>query len=164
MSMDMDMDMSMSFEFTCDVGPLLFDWWTIESCTSLYLSCVPVIMLGLARHWAFSCVSGSNKSSKGIPTSRTTTLLENSGLETSSTGVQPGRLGKWHRFSWTMISTTGAALSLLSMLVVMTYNSVLFMAVLVGGENDRPQLFVALMFDFSIFPRFMLALQDRTDG
>ena len=33
MSMDMDMDMNMSFSFTCDVGELIFGWWTINTCT-----------------------------------------------------------------------------------------------------------------------------------
>lgn len=90
MSMTMDMSMSMSFEFTCDVGPLLFDWWTIDSCTSLYLSCIPVILLGVARHWTFSLVSGGpKKTSKGTPTSRNTALLDSPGLETSSTATQP---------------------------------------------------------------------------
>lgn len=31
-SMNMDMDMNMSFSFTCDVGELIFGWWTINTC------------------------------------------------------------------------------------------------------------------------------------
>lgn len=31
MSMDMD-SMNMSFSFTCDVGELIFGWWTISTC------------------------------------------------------------------------------------------------------------------------------------
>lgn len=75
-SMSMDMGMSMTFEFTCDVGPLLFSWWSISGCTSFFLSCIPVIILGMARHWAFSCVSGSKKAMKGCSQSRTTALLD----------------------------------------------------------------------------------------
>lgn len=88
MEMDDDMSMSsgmsMSFEFTCDVGPMIFSWWTINTCTAFYLSCIPIILLGIARHFAFSCVSGAS-SSKGGPASRNTALLESSGFE-SSTG------------------------------------------------------------------------------
>lgn len=133
MDMDMDMDMNMSFVFSCDVGPLLFGWWTVNSCSSLYLSFIPVIFLGMARHWVFNCVSGG-KPTKARPdsASRTTALLDANGFETSSSTSQTERGGLVPRLIWTLLSTLGAALSLLSMLVVMTYNVGLFMAVLVG--------------------------------
>ncbi|CAM9123197.1 unnamed protein product [Sphacelaria rigidula] len=136
--MNMDMGMSMSFSFTCNVGPLLFSWWTINSCTSLWLSFIPVVVLGIARHWAFSYVAGVKRSAKGNAAtcsssqSRTTALLEGSTFRSdgSPAKVESANLGT--RFIWTLISTLGGALSLLSMLVVMTYNSGLFIAVLVG--------------------------------
>lgn len=85
MSMDMSMSMSTTFEFTCDVGPLLFSWWNITSCTSFFLSCIPVILLGAARHWAFSYVAGGKKSSKGCASSqsRTTALLDGNGFRSN---------------------------------------------------------------------------------
>lgn len=80
---DMSMTMNMSFEFTCDVGPLVFGWWTISSCTSFYLSCIPVILLSVARHWTFSLVSGGKKAPKGATGSKTTALLDANALDSS---------------------------------------------------------------------------------
>eukprot|EP00903_Cladosiphon_okamuranus_P010649 g10070.t1 len=129
-SMSMDMDMNMSFSFTCGVGELLFGWWKINTCTAFYFSCLPVIMLSVARHWVFHIATSTAASSKSS-SSRTTALLEPNSFDTSS-GRQLNLVSRRRRFVWTMISTAGAALSLLSMLVVMTYNSGLFIAVLVG--------------------------------
>ncbi|CAM9483928.1 unnamed protein product [Ectocarpus sp. 4 AP-2014] len=132
MEMDDDMSsMNMSFSFTCDVGELVFGWWTVNTCLAFYLSCIPVILLSVARHWAFAIATSTATSSKKGSGSRNTALLDGNGFENSS-GRPPNSANRWTRFVWTMVSTTGAALSLLSMLVVMTYNSGLFLAVLVG--------------------------------
>eukprot|EP00904_Undaria_pinnatifida_P002626 jgi/Undpi1/12364/HiC_scaffold_5.g02036.m1 len=131
-SMSMDMDMNMNFVFSCDVGPLLFSWWTISSCSSLYLSCIPIVFLGLARHWVFHLVAGGKPKARSDSTSRTTALLDPNGLEASSSSTQKEYVGLVPRLIWTLLSTLGAALSLLSMLVVMTYSVELFIAVLVG--------------------------------
>ncbi|CAM9465559.1 unnamed protein product [Scytosiphon promiscuus] len=120
--------MSMSFSFTCDVGELLFGWWTINTCLAFYLSCIPVIILSCLRHWAYYVATSAASSPKGVSASRTTSLLD----DTSPGGRVTTPVATWPRFVWTMISTAGAGLSLLSMLVVMTYNSGLFIAVLIG--------------------------------
>ncbi|CAM9464415.1 unnamed protein product [Pylaiella littoralis] len=129
--MSMDMTMNMSFTFTCDVGELLFGWWIVNTCRALYVSCLPVILLGVARHWVFHIATSTAASSKGTSASRTTALLDANGFESSSGQVRSS-IGRWPRFVWTMVSTAGVALSLLSMLVIMTYNSGLFLAVLAG--------------------------------
>lgn len=84
----MDMSMNMSFAFTCDVGELLFGWWTVNTCVALYVSCLPVILLGVARHWVFHIATSTATSSKGTPASRTTALLDASGFENSSGQVR----------------------------------------------------------------------------
>lgn len=80
--MNMDMSMSMSFSFTCDVGELLFGWWTINTCLAFYLSCIPVIILSCLRHWAYHVATSAASSPKGVSASRTTSLLD----DTSSGG------------------------------------------------------------------------------
>lgn len=82
--MNMDMSMSMSFTFTCDVGELLFGWWSINTCLSFYVSCLPVILLSIARHWVFNIATSTATSSKGASASRTTALLDANGFENSS--------------------------------------------------------------------------------
>lgn len=86
--MSMDMSMNMSFTFTCDVGEVLFGWWTVNTCLSLYVSCLPVILLGVARHWVFHIATSTATSSKGVAASRTTALLDASGFENSNVQVR----------------------------------------------------------------------------
>lgn len=78
----------------CDSGKssMCLDKLTTLSChnplhnccpRSFYFSCLPVILLSIARHWVFHIATSTAASSKGSP-SRTTALLEPNSFETSS--------------------------------------------------------------------------------
>eukprot|EP00953_Heterococcus_sp_UTEX-ZZ885_P032095 16785-Heterococcus_DN1.PRE.4 len=146
--MDMDMDMSMSMTFS-KLGSykvkILWDWWNVQQPFEYFLSCLFVVALAIGYHAmrrlqsrALTDLIVAKELNEELISSLTSPLM--SGTKGPGGGHTARSLtarSKLKRARYAVISAGCYTLALLLMLIAMTYNSGLFIMLVVGyGVGD----------------------------